>query len=293
MASEAQRSGSVFDILYADARRLSSLLSQFSDDGLVTEVVRAAEETSATKVGVSVKVISADGTETGRQSTTRRIDPQWLLPLLFLDQAQDMVQRDITAAAIGSLVLTQGRLVVTDLRILQELWKAPAMKKFILAQMKKAETDAAQSNRQDRRAATKKAAGANDADLVLDMLPMMPHSPQVNIVTENYAVWATIDPGSLVGTVEDIMLKHGAKVAGGWSMIGILDARPWEQREDGDYEEWLSFDDKLHIGMFTDNVWKVATDLAQHVRTALGRPYLSYAVTPLIIFREIETQPGA
>ena len=291
MASEAQTSGSVFDILYADTRRLSSLLSQFSEDGLVTEVVRGAEETSATKVGVSVKVVSADGTETGRESTSRKIDPQWLLPLLFLDQAQDMVQRDITTAAIGSLVLAQGRLVVTDLRILQELWKSPAMKKFILAQMKRAaEIESAPTNRQERRSAAKKPAENSEAELVLDMLPMMPHSPQVNIVTDQHAVWATIEPNSLVGTVEDIVLKHGAKVAGGWSMIGILDARPWEQRDDGDYEDWLSFDDKLHIGMFTDNVWKVATDLAQHVRTALGRPLLSYAVTPLIIFREIETQ---
>lgn len=113
MVSETAKSGSVFDILYADTGRLSSLLSQFADDGIVTELVRGSEESSATKVGVSIKLVSADGTETGRESATRKIDPKWLLPLLFLDSAQDMIQRDITGAAIGSLVLAQGRLVVT------------------------------------------------------------------------------------------------------------------------------------------------------------------------------------
>ena len=71
-------------------------------------------------------------------------------------------------------------------------------------------------------------------------------------------------------------------------MVGILDARPLEEREDGDYDELLSVQDRIDLGMFTDNVWKVAADLALPTRQALGRSLFSYGVTPLIIFRELE-----
>ncbi len=75
-------------------------------------------------------------------------------------------------------------------------------------------------------------------------------------------------------------------------MVGILDGRPFEVHEDDDdydYDEILSFNDRLRTGMFLDNVWKVATDLATPIRQALGRPLFSYGMTPLIIFREVET----
>ena len=118
MESDENKGASVFDILYSDTRRLSSLLSQFSDDGLAVEMVRVAEESTSTQIGLNVKIVKADGSEIGKTSSTTRIDPQWLLPLLFLDSAQQLIHRDIEAAPIGSLVLSTGRLIVTDLTIL-------------------------------------------------------------------------------------------------------------------------------------------------------------------------------
>ena len=296
MASEEEKTGSVFDILYADTSRLSSLLSQFSDDGVVTELVRSAEDSESLSAGLSIKVIRGDKASSSKETSARKVDPKWLLPLLFLDAAKDVIQRDVTKAAIGSLVLCQGKLVVTDLRILQKLWTSPGVKRMILANMKESADQAeasAGANRHEKRASAKSQkstpAGNTEAEILLDLLPFLPHSPQVNIVTADYAVWSTIDPLGLVGTVEDIMLKHGPKVAGSWSMVGVLDARPWEQREDEDYDDWLSFNEKLRIGAFQENVWKVASDIARPVRQALGRPTFSYGVTPLVIFREIET----
>jgi hypothetical protein len=61
--ASVQKTASVFDILYADVGRLSSLLSQFSDDGLVTEINRATSETSSSDFGLSVKVIKSDSAE--------------------------------------------------------------------------------------------------------------------------------------------------------------------------------------------------------------------------------------
>lgn len=309
MASESVRDGSVYDILYADTRRLSSLLSQFSDDGIVTELTRGDESGHLNKASLSIKIISGDTASSGRETKSQKIDPQWLLPLIFLDEAQHLIERDIAQASIGSLVLIQGKLIVTDVRILQKLWSAPSAKKAILQQMRDAEKAAAVAakatgegeaqNRAARRAANKvagktadKANDSSEAELIMELLPLLPHSPQINIVSPDHVAWATIEPANVLGSVEDLMLKHGAKVAGSWAMVGILDGRPFEERVDDDFDEVINFDERIRIGMMQDSVWKLATELAFPARQALGRPFFFYGVTPLVIFREVE-QPGS
>ncbi len=303
MASESARDGSVYDFLYADTRRLSSFLSQFSDDGIVTELARITEETSSVKAAVSVKVVAGDSTQSGRESKTLKIDPQWLLPLLFLDQAADLIERDIAEAPIGSLVLIQGRMVVTDVRILQNMWAVPSSKKFLVASLagqQTPETDPTDAgNRASRRAAGKALPKKDpelpiEVEMAFELLPHLPHSPHISILGLEHTAWATVDPAYVVGTVEDLTLKHGAKIAGSWAMVGVLDARPFEASDDvdHDYDEILSFDEQVRLGMISDNIWKVATELQQGVRSMLGRPLLSYGVTPIVIFREIERPEG-
>ena len=89
MASDPQESASVFDVLYADIARLSSLISQLADDGILTEITRAAEDATSTDVGVSVKIIKGGTSSNAKESTSRKIDPRWLLPLTFLDLADE------------------------------------------------------------------------------------------------------------------------------------------------------------------------------------------------------------
>lgn len=289
MASDPEKTASVFDILYADTRRLSSLLAQLNDEGVLTEISRAAEDATSTNVELSVKVVKAGSNSAGRESKTTKIDPTWLLPLLFLDSAQDLIKRDIESAAIGSIVLNTGKLIVTDMSVLQELWKSPVTKRQLLKAVADAAAEQDGANRHERRAAGKKGkTDSTENELVLEILPLLPHSPQFNIVTMESAVWGTFDPKYLVGTVADLTLKHGAKVPGAWSVVGILDALPWEERGDEDYDDFLSYFEQVRIGMTGDNLWKLATQLAAPARQTLGRPFLSYGVTPLIIFREIE-----
>lgn len=281
--SEAKKADSVYDVLYADTRRISSILSQFSDDGLLTELTRAAEESSQNELTLSVKVVKTDTRESGKTSNTRRFDPQWLLPLMFLDKASPMIRRDVEEAPVGSLALATGKLVVTDLSALQEMWKSAAMRKQILKGMLGG--NEATGNRHDRRSGKIQRQDTTEQEAILELLPHLPHSPQMNIVTEDYAVWSTIQPEYLVGSVSDLILKHGVKVSGVWSMVGVIDARPF----DGDNadEEVLSPMEMIRLGILQESMWKVAHDIAGPTRQALGRPLLSYGMTPLIIFREI------
>lgn len=286
--SDQEKAASVFDILYADVRRLSSLLSQLNDEGVLTEISRAVEDTTAANIELSVKVVKGGASEAGRQSRTTKVDPSWLVPLLFLDASKDDIRRDITEASIGSLVHVSGKLVVTDLGFLKEMWKSAAIRRQIIKAAAESQVEVEPANRHERRALKKPKQDNTEQEALFEILPLLPHSPQFNIVTDDFAVWGTIDPQHMVGTVGDLVLKHGSKVPGSWSVVGILDAVPFEQRDDEDYDDILSFFERLRIGMMTENVWKAAIEMAQPARQALGRPFLSYGVTPLVIFREIE-----
>ena len=117
----------------------------------------------------------------------------------------------------------------------------------------------------------------------------LPHAPHVNILTEDEVVWSTVNPDYLVGGFGDLTLKHGAKIAGVWSMVGILDAKPFAASDDPhhDYDDILGYVEQVRVGAMQDNVWKIALSMARPTREAFGRPTTSFGATPLIIFREV------
>jgi hypothetical protein len=285
MVLALEKAASVFDILYSDERRIASLLSQMGSEGILKELTRLTEVTSDASKGLDAKIIKVDTKGGERSSLTRTFDPRWLIPLLFLDEAKDRILRDISQASIGGLVIVTGRLIVTDVKLMQEVWKSPAMKKVVLASMVKAQDQEPDGNRHDRRNQnrTSKRRDTSEQEALLDLIPHMPHSPQVNIIQGDQAFWAAIDPENLVGSVQDLILKHGAKVAGEWSMVGVYDARPFSDDDHG----LLEAEDYISIGALQDSIWKMALELATPIRQALGRPFLSHGVTPLLIFREI------
>jgi hypothetical protein len=282
-----QETASVFDILYADESRLASLLSQMGNDGVLKELTRLTEVASDTSGGFDLKLAKMDTKEAEKRSISRTFDPRWLVPLLFLDKAASALRRDISTAEIGSLVLVTGKLVITDVGLIHSMWNSPAMKRHILKSMLSGNEEENSTNRHDRRSSRKSTAkqDTTEQEALFEIMPHMPHSPQINIISNEKATWATIDPKHLVGTVQDLTLKHGPMVSGEWSLVGIYDAKPFSEDDPG----FMNFDDLLAIGALQESLWKVAVDMAMPIRQALGRPFLSYGVTPLLIFREIAT----
>jgi hypothetical protein len=285
VASDPEPEDSVLDVLYADTRRVSALLSQFGTDGVLTEFTRLTEAGSEADRALDLKVVKLGTKENDRSATTRRFDPQWLIPFLLLDKASDQIHRDVTSAPIGSLAMVKGRLVVTDPMLLKELWKSPVMRKNLLAESSKTATLPPHATSAEKAAARAAAAESKaQAESLFEILPMLPHSPQLSVLTEDEVVWSTIDQSYLVGTVSDLILKHGDRVAGEWSMVGVLDARPVSEDDN-----WgvLSAYDKMRLGYMQDSIWKAALDIGPAVKMALGRPLTSYGMTPLIVFREV------
>ena len=303
LADENSSAPSVFDFLYHDSRRIGSFLSQFEGDGHLQQLTRTKggqkgkKDTSAHDMKGNLGVASGTvhgGTEISHEMNegySRVIDPYWANAREFLDylSQHSMIQRDINSARMGQFTLVTGSLVMADMNMLKSVWNLPGILQLMADATAKNDdmTNNLPSNRHQRRGSGQGKVKQpepqipNELKLVLEMLPHLPHSGHMHIITDEFAVWATAEENSIVGHMPDLILKHGAKIAGQWSMLGILDALPFET------DEMLSPMEMIRTGMTGDNLFKAALTLAPVIRQALGRPLMSYGMTPLLIFREV------
>jgi len=231
------------------------------------------------------------------EGLTRVFDPYWSNARAFLNylSENDLLQLDITKATMGQFVEVTGSLIIADNAMFRFMWENPSIRSFMKNQFLAA-TEAAQQqqqqpqpNRQERRkqghVAKPKSEAEQQADLVLELIPHMPHSGHIHIVTDELGVWASAADGALVTPMADLVLKHGPKIAGQWSMVGILDAYPFDATQ---MEQHLMTGMEMaRVGMGIENLSKVALQMEWPIRQALGRPLLSYGMTPLLVYRKL------
>lgn len=296
-AQGAAEHNSVFDFLYHDSRRIASFLSQFDNNGLLTgitqgeSVAKGAKRSKKVSIGGDVPIMGGGSLEfeigpgeTGSQSLERAYDPFWANARQFLDvlTERNMIQRDISAANIGQFILATGYLSIRDLAMFKEAWKLQSIQRKVKAgnggSQKAANFTAAQ------KAAVREE--QENTSLFLDMIQIMPHAVHAQLITSEEAnarlVWCTLNQEYLVSPASDIALAYGDMMAGEWSILGVLSAHP----------EYLTPDfnqqfDAENFGLTESIVGQISKMLAPIVRLALGRPSAAYAITPLLIFREV------
>ncbi len=297
---------SVFDFLYYDYTRISSFLAQF-ESGHVTQVVksesalRGSKDAVKTTVGGSFKIANGaldDTSEISKSSThqfSKTYDPRWENALAFLDylEQKGLLIRDISNARIGQIVLISGQLSIFDLTILQKLWTLPSIKKIVsLGGSNHEQAKASPANRQERRKAGNAAKKAHaesisEAEVMLELLGVLPHSVQAAIGTETHTAWCILRDDSVTVSPTDLFMKHGLSIGGDWTMVGVLDAQPddeTETSEGGTIEGAM----QLLAGMRLGGAGiSVAPNLVAPVRSMLGRPTFAHGITPLLIFRSV------
>ena len=277
MARGQSKEDSVYDFFYVDSHRIGVLLSQFGEDGILTELTRATDLSGESGGGINIQIAKYEGKESSKTSLGKRFDPQWLMPLLFLDAAQDWIKRDFQKAGMGQLVLISGDLSVRYTKLLQNIWALDSTKKTALQSLDLTlETHRPNASEQEK----EKARLATEASM--EMISVMPHQTQAVVSFDKKNFWSTLIDDFVIGGVANLPLKHGPEVSGTWSMVGILDALP----------------DTVHVEKFppladvlnTDNpefIRKMLKSVMQSTRNLLGRPPEMYGITPLLIFREI------
>ena len=284
MGQGQSKGDSVFDFIYVDTRRISLLLSQLDSDGVLTEMTRQADETAELSGGFDLKVLKAGAKEGAKSSLSRRFDPQWLIPLKFLDAAQDLLVRDLEQARIGQLVLVSGGLSVLDLGLLKTLWELPIVRKMIEASMEVPQAVPA-LNRSERRKPGNQPGKSSQSDfgeLVMAMLKLLPHAVQASLYEEDGGtVWSSLNLDSMVGSPSDLLLKHGQVIAGQWNAVGILDALPEVKNHD-------AMRARVEMEIRSSEFGKLLSAIAPTLKMGFARPDYAYGMTPLVLFREIE-----
>lgn len=313
--SDEQQSGSVYDFLYYDERRIGSFLSQFDTLGVptrvsVSESIQKARG-RAFKFGASggvngvgnasVNVERGPAVTAGAQSEQRDYDPFWANGLALLDylETNNFLCRDLPSARIGQFVVISGALMIMDLTLFKGIWSLPAVRNAVL---KSAVADGVPEpappdhrSRRERRDERRGTATPQNSELenvidgALALVGMLPHTVQARLAVDDIgtAVWTSLREEGLIVSGSDLTLKHGAAIAGKWSTLGILDAFP-----DVDAEGNLTqsgIDSALSIAALGDSPFELLmSQVIPHFRPMLGRPHKAHGITPLIIFREIE-----
>ena len=281
--SDQPENDSVYDFLYQDARRIGSFLSQFDSDGHLTALVRTRSiiETSGStyEAGGSVGVptianLNATGTQNASSaagdSSAKTYDPLWQNSLALLDYLQQrrLICREVPQARIGQFALATGSLACFDISIMKALFSSEKVASVIAKSM---------SDKEEKESKTKLSSAERkvNASSVQAILKELPYGVQLFLNGDSFSVWASLRGQSLELSVDDLVLKHGAYIAGEWSMLGIVDALP-----DGDLPADTS---SFGEGELVKHVAELFTNL----RPKLGRPAKSYGMTPLLIFRKV------
>ncbi|CAA9503074.1 MAG: hypothetical protein AVDCRST_MAG31-505 [uncultured Sphingomonas sp.] len=242
----------MYDFLYHDARRTQSFLGQIDPSGHLTalkqsETASKSEgEEGSVQTAANLAVAKAVGTTKrmrgsgGGEAVERTYDPFWANALEFRDYLlkHDLLRFDLEGARIGQFVLVTGALTVMDLTLFKGLWQLPAVRDAMLAGAATAPPAQEPRNRQERRVAAHRGGkpqpppAASETERTLEgglaLIGMLPHAIQARIAVsaEGPVVWTSLREEGLVVSAADLILKHGAAVAGEWSMLGVLDAFP-------------------------------------------------------------------
>lgn len=293
---------SVFDFLYHDSRRIGSFLSQFDESGLLTgikqgeAVTRGAKRGWKVAAGAEVPLIGGGNVglerspgETGSETMERSYDPFWTNARFFLDtiDQRGLIHDNLENAAYGQFVKVTGYLTVIDLVMFKEAWKLSAVQKIVRKGLPKPQPT---GNRHSRRSGQNQEpqVGIDEANLMLELIQIMPHAVHASILSsgnEPERVWGALRDEYMVTPASEMVLTHGRMVQGEWTMIGILNGRP-DIETLGD-NTLMEARQSIPHGLVDSAVGRVAETLAPMVRLALGRPTGSYAVTPLLIFRQV------
>lgn len=290
---EAKEGNSVFDFLYSDDIRISTLLSQFNNFGHLTNIThensaqKGKHDTGAFEGSGSAIFAKAQMRYEGAnissyaESSQRSYNPRWTNTLNFLAEidSRAMLKHNIMEARIGDLILVNGPIAIKDLSTLEKIWGLPAFKQFAHLGV----TEDISANRSERRKSTQKnniqkeIKKPSELDLFFDLVKILPHTTQITIDGDQKA-WGILKPESLISTPSDFVLKYGGRIPGQWAILGILDAEPEELIIGGSAKETTNLQD------LSSNFLGILEPI---VRQLLGRPADSFGITPLVILREI------
>lgn len=274
MAREVQPTASLYDILYADRGRLSSYLAQIDPNGVITGYKTSTTDGSSvgSELGGNAAVASAKVRHNleNKELAERTFDPAAALPVEVINRLDEYgyIHRDLATAAVGGLVLVKGRLMLRDFSHFPASW--PLVRKALPLKNIAADANASiQGN--------SKVTVSEVESFIKYLIDNIPQPIQMTFESFGSFLWSTLSQDGFIVSPIDIFLKHKTIVPGEWYVLGIIDAHPDHA---GESEATPSLG-----GGVTDPFHTMAQD----IRAIFGRPESNYGISPLVIFRQVNT----
>ncbi len=281
----------LYDFVYLDRPRIDAFHAQLSEHGALT-ATKVSEQTERSRRRSGRAEIphllggSIDTDRSASQTYERQYDPSLLAAIDTVERLDDegSIHRDLATATVGTVIVVEGDLEVVDVRLLRDMWDF-AISFAMRAQIdESAVTSAIQTGTKHERDAARRTRSALqqqkvDAEKnirgIAEIVKHLPHPLQATISTTSESFWSVLDVEHFIGSPESFALQHGSQIAGRWSMIAIIDARP----------DPLPLEDPFSGS--ASNIAGMLLQVQGFVRQQFGRPWQSYGVTPLMIYRSI------
>jgi hypothetical protein len=283
-------SPSVYDFLYQDSRRVSSLLAQFDSDGVLLSFARKEMFGEGSALGAesqgdikgSIKIVAVEATSKVTTNTSKNhggeaarvYDVLWRNSLALLSYLQEhhFLQRDLSSARLGQIVLVSGILKIYDLPLFRIFLEDRDVVNMIIKSVEgKNGKKGGSSGKSGNEVLVHKA--------TINIVKSMPLSVQATLSNDGKTVWSVLNEACLETSASDLFLKYGYKIPGKWNMIGILDAIPGSEKDE--------VDERREIETAMDIVANLSS-----LSKKIGRPSSAYGITPLLIFREVGNTHG-
>ncbi|EDV0529158.1 hypothetical protein NY70_005022 [Salmonella enterica subsp. enterica] len=276
MEQESQGTDLLYDFLYIDTRRASTLITQLYAPGVVSSIkhISSEEESKQKSGGVDVKVANgAFSVEEAINRTQEKLfDASWSLPINLLDKLSEsnLIENGITDSKLGKLVLIKGNISFFDISFLQK--SIPFMGKLLLGKAP------SKPNHKKTKPEDLQLVDGLTLGMVSSLLDIVPDTLQIDFIDDNKNnIWMTIDKKNFTINPDDMVLKYGSKIPGEWYALGVVDALP--EANDVNNEDDDEICNHLKDGL---------KQILRGIKETAGRTNNSYGMTPLILFRKIE-----
>jgi hypothetical protein len=254
-AAQDLAEGSLYDFLYVDRARVSSLYAQLFPEGTLTSVKKTANQISSEddNIGSDIKIFKAEAksSNSASEGIEHIFDPSWAVPLdvLLELETRASVKPLLRGLPLGAVAKLKGYLRIIDYSSMKELWE-PVLS--LLGGSDKPEFQG-----------------------LAGLMKGLPHGLHAHFISADAFSWSSLIASGLMIPSTDITLKHGGLVSGEWEMLAILDAHP-DEGDAPDFANWSA-------GEATNGI----LTLMHSLRLQIGRPPGWHGVTPLMIYRAI------
>ncbi len=253
------------EFLYLDRERISSLIGQSSDQGVLTGFKSSVTATRGREGHAEggAPLLGKVGGSRSRLSTEyaeHTYDPFWQHAPSFLRDLEANFAVPLENSTFGSLVKFESFVQCIDVRIMRNFWGV-AVDAFI------GSIPTGPKATPEQRAQAKHF--KDNKQMILTVMAEMPHLLHMTFLsTAGLRLWAAAKPNSLTMSSEDLVMKFGSVLDGKWNVVGIVDAFPGAPTQPF---------------KVSDGIDGIITAMGQY-RQMFGRPTDHFGLTPLAIY---------